>query len=79
MEYKADFKDCLQLYTQEKAVGLSKQSRGLKTFPKYLIVQVENFVLNGWTPIKLHCDLQMDYDNIDLSGLKLHNLPAEII
>lgn len=79
MEYKADFKDCLQLYTQEKAVGLSKQSRGLKTFPKYLIVQVENFVLNGWTPIKLHCDLQMDYDNIDLSGLKLHDLPAEII
>lgn len=79
MEYTADFNDCLKLYTQEKTVGSSRQARGLKTFPKYLIIQVENFVLNGWTPIKLHCDLQFDYDNVDLSGLKLQELSSDII
>lgn len=43
----------------------------LATFPKYLIIQVTNFTMNGWVPKKLHCEvITPSFDRIDLDKLK---------
>jgi hypothetical protein len=48
----------------------------LKSFPKYLIVQLTNFALNGWVPKKLHCNVQMgDLSQIHLEKLKAPKIP----
>lgn len=43
----------------------------LATFPKYLIIQVTNFTMNGWVPKKLHCEVVIpNFDQINLDKIK---------
>lgn len=74
MEYTVSLHECLQLFTKQTQIYNSTKTKrtGIKHFPKYLIVQTENFVLNGWVPMKLQCSVEIDdYSNFSLEGLKL--------
>ena len=63
-----------------KKEGIFSKSKYLKTFPKYLIVQLTNFALNGWAPKKLHCDVQLgDLSNIVFERLKAPELPSDAV
>lgn len=55
-----------------------KKRQYLKTFPKYLLIQVTNFTMNGWVPKKLHCEVIIpDTDKISLDKLRAPALAAD--
>lgn len=51
----------------------------MKTFPKYLIVQITNFTLSGWIPKKLLCDVQLgDLSDVSWEALKAPAIPEGV-
>lgn len=57
-----------------------KKQQFIANYPKYLIVQVTNFALNGWVPKKLHCNISLtDADNIGLDAIVAKELPENTV
>lgn len=73
-------KNCKYVCQNCKKEGLFTKTKYLKTFPKYLLIQLTNFALNGWAPKKLHCDVQIeDLEHVILQTLKAPSLPEDTV
>lgn len=87
MEYKASLNDCINLFIHGeknskmscsscKAQGMFKRLKYVKTFPKYLIIQLTNFTMNGWVPKKLHCEVDFgELNNVHFDKLRSPAIP----
>jgi len=89
-EYEVDLSECLELFTSAKNVQFFcpncnadkefEKTECIRTFPKYLIMQVEKFALNGWVPFKLHTDIEfMDPTDFSIEELRLPEVPQDSI
>ena len=59
----------------QKIVKATRQSRFTR-FPKYLIMQMNRFILENWIPKKLNTKIKVDIESIDFSPFQSSGKPA---
>ena len=87
LEYPVNFQDCVKMFQNDQSYTTTCQNCKQDTlhaklnyidkFPKYLLVNMKNIVVNGWVPRKLHALLQFSPDEIDFSDLAFRTMDNE--
>lgn len=87
-EYPVQFKDLLRLFLQSSKCQLDcknckqrttfSRSDFLKTYPKFLLLDVQKFSLDGWVPKKLMNNIQIE-ETVSLSELKAPEINSSLL